>query len=440
MNAPVATRATDGLTGSRLVMLVLICGLAITFDGYDLVVFGTTTSHLMKEFHVGPPQLGTVGSYALMGMMLGALGAGAAADKFGRRVLLIGSVVWFSLWMIVAAMAPSLAVFSIARFLCGLGLGGCMPTATAIVVEYAPRGRSNLTYGIMQSGFAVGGILAAGLGILLLPHTHWRTLYWIGGIAPLLLVALPALKFLPESIDLLLVRGQRDKAEQLATRLGLGVPESLPTKEKGSLATLFSRSLALPTILFWLTTFCCLLLVYGMNSWLPEIMRKQGYQLGSALSFLLVFNLGSIVGSVIAGIFADRIGNKPMIIISYALAVISAVGLSFRPDLLILYFLVAIGGQGAIGTQNLINPFVTSYYPAYARGTGIGWSLGIGRIGAICGPIIGGVVLGSSLGVAWNFYVFAIVALLGAIAVALVPRRRTALDSSPAPTEVTPAG
>ncbi|TDO92858.1 MFS transporter [Enemella evansiae] len=416
---------TEGLTGNRLIGLVLICGLSITFDGYDLVVYGTTIPKLMAEWGIGPAQAGAIGSYSLIGMMIGALVIGSLADRVGRRKVLIASVAWFSLWMIVCAIAPSVTLFAVARFLCGLGLGACMPTAAAVVVEYAPRERSNFIYGMMQPGFAVGGILAALLGILVMPAFGWRAMYWIGAL-PLLIVCLPALKWLPESIEFLMAKGRRDQAYRLADRLGLVEPT---THDEGPgkvrLSRLFSGGLALPTVLFWVSTFCALLLVYGLNTWLPEIMRKQGYPLGSALSFLLVFNLGSILGLVVGATIADRIGSKPVIAVSFALAAISAVILSFNPNVIVLYLLVAIGGYGAIGTQTLINPFVTRYYPAALRTTGISWSLGTGRLGAICGPLLGGLVLASSLGAGWNFYLFAVVAVLGAIAAALVPKSPT---------------
>lgn len=417
------TGPKQGLRGGKLAGLVAICALAITFDGYDLVVFGTTVSHIMAEWGINPAQAGVVGSYALIGMMIGALTVGTLADRFGRRKILIASVVWFSLWMIVAAVSPSLGLFGLARFMCGLGLGGCMPSATAMVVEYAPKGRGNLVYVIMQSGFAVGGILAAGLALAILPVANWRVMYLIGA-APLIIVVLPALKFLPESLDYLVARGKSAAASALAARLDIDVPQPRTAAKRGTPVDLFRNNLLPATLLFWVAAFCALLLVYGLNTWLPEIMRKQGYEMGSALTFLLLFNLGSIVGSIIAGWAADRFGSKPVIAISFTLAVISAVALSMRPDLWILYILVAIGGQGAIGTQNLINPFVTSYYPAPMRGTGIGWTLGIGRLGAILGPIIGGWVLASSLGAGWNFYIFAIVAVVGLLAVTLVPKRK----------------
>lgn len=413
----------QGLSGAPLVRLVALCALAITFDGYDLVVYGATVSGVMDEWGIAPDQAGVVGSYALVGMMLGALLVGSLADRIGRRRVLIASIIWFSGWMIVSAVAPSLWVFALSRFLCGLGLGGCMPSATAMVVEYAPKARGNLTYVIMQSGFAVGGILAAGLALIMLPSLGWRSMYLFGGVAPILLVVLPALRHLPESLEFLVTRGRMAEAEQLAKRLRL--PQPTPANESAprtSPLELTRNGLLPGTLLFWVATFSALLLVYGLNTWLPEIMRTQGYPLGSALTFLLVFNLGSIVGSVIGGWVADRIGSKPVIVASFTLAAISAMALSLRPDVWLLYALVAIGGHGAIGTQNLINPFVTSYYPARLRSTGIGWSLGIGRLGAITGPIIGGAVLASTLSPGWNFYMFAIVAALGALTILLVPK------------------
>ncbi|MGO1165079.1 MAG: MFS transporter [Janibacter sp.] len=423
----VPTTAEHSLSGAALVRLVAVCGLAITFDGYDLVVYGTTIPALMDEWGLSPAEAGTIASYALMGMLVGALLVGSIADQVGRRKALIGSVVLFSLCMIVCAIAPNPAVFGLARFVGGLGLGGCMPTAAAVIVEYAPKEKRSLTYVISQSGFAVGGILAAGLAIPLLPALGWRAMYLIGA-APLVIVVLPALKYLPESLEYLVAKGRTAAAASLAGRLGVAVPPSpaTGTDRRTGPQRLFQTGYQLPTLLFWAATFCALLLVYGLNTWLPQLMREAGYPLGSALSFLLVFNLGSIIGSLIAGPIADRIGSKPVIAVSFGLAAVCAVWLSFSPSVIPLYILLAIGGHGAIGTQNLINPFVTGYYPAAVRSTGIGWSLGIGRFGAILGPLVGGWILSSSLGLDWNFYFFGLIALIGALLVSLVPQRPTA--------------
>jgi len=173
-----------------------------------------------------------------------------------------------------------------------------------------------------------------------------------------------------------------------------------------------------------MASFCGLLLVYGLNTWLPEIMRASGYPLGSALSFLLVFNLGSVVGALLGGRLSDKHGAKPIILGSFALAAVCAAALSTNPGQVAIYALIAVAGYGTIGTMHLINAHVTRSYPVNVRATGIGWALGVGRLGAILGPAVGGLIIDSSLGAGWNFYFFAVVAVLGAAAVAAFPRTR----------------
>jgi MFS transporter, AAHS family, benzoate transport protein len=422
---------SPGLRGRTLATVVAVCSLSITFDGYDLVVYGTTIPSLLKEWGIGPAQAGAIGSYALIGMLLGALLVGTIADRIGRRRALIACLVWFSVFMGLCSIAPSPEVFGLLRFLCGIGLGGLMPTVAAIVIEYAPKGRGNFTYVLMQSGYAIGGILAASLAIPLIPALGWQVMYLIGA-APLVLVVPLAWKYVPESLEYLMARGRHDEARALATRLDLPAPAA-PTAaaRRPGVRDLFTGGYGLASVLFWIATFSALLLVYGLNTWLPQIMREAGYPLGSALSFLLVFNLGSIVGSLIGGRIADRVGAKPVIIVAFALAAVSVAALAFRPSMALIYVLLALGGYGTIGTQNLINSYVTSYYPGAVRATGIGWTLGVGRLGGVLGPFVGGLVLASSLGLNWNFYLFGAIALVGALIVTFVPRSPTATAVSP---------
>jgi AAHS family benzoate transporter-like MFS transporter len=400
-----------------------VCSLAITFDGYDLVVYGTTIPSLLEEWEIDTAQAGAIGSVTLMGMLVGALLVGTVADRLGRRRALLGSLIWFSLFMGLCAFAPSPEVFGALRFLCGIGLGGLMPTVAALVIEYAPRGRSTFTYALMQSGYALGGILAASLAIPLIPAVGWEVMYLIGA-APLVLVVPLAWKFVPESLEYLVLRGRHAEARELANRLDVPVPApaARDAGPSGGLRDLFRGRYGLASVLFWIASFSGLLLVYGLNTWLPQIMREAGYPLGSALSFLLVFNLGSIIGSLIGGRVADRIGAKPVILVAFTLAAVSVTSLSLEPPMWLIYVLLAVGGYGSIGTQNLINSYVTSYYPGAVRATGIGWALGVGRLGGILGPYLGGVILASSLGLNWNFYLFGVVALVGALLIGCVPR------------------
>lgn len=417
---------SDRSQGRTSWAVFILCGLAVAFDGYDLVVYGTTVPALIAEWGIGPAQAGALGSYALIGMLVGALLVGTLTDLVGRRRMLLACVAWFSVFTAACAFAPSPEIFGVLRFIGGIGLGGLMPTAAALVVEYAPEKRVNLTYAVMQSGYAVGGILASALAIPLLPAAGWRVMYLIGAL-PVVLVLPLAWRMLPESLEYLVVSGRTEEARALAAKLGRPVPDVQRPARRSWTAVL--RSVAAPgyrvgTLLLWLAAFCGLLTVYGMNTWLPQIMRQANFPLGSALSFLLVFNVGSIVGSVIGGRAADRLGSKVVIVVSFLLAAAGIAALTAQPGTVALYALVAIAGYGTIGTQNLLNVHITRYYPAAVRSSGIGWALGVGRLGAILGPSLGGLVLASGADYRWNFWLFAFVALVGAVAVWLVPRLR----------------
>jgi AAHS family benzoate transporter-like MFS transporter len=421
MTSPTATiaRSRAGL------WVVAICFVTIVFDGYDLIVYGAVVPSLLKnpDWHLTAGQAGAIGSYALTGMVIGTLLVGALTDIVGRRRIMFASIIWFSLAMGATALAPSPEVFGILRFVTGLGLGGVVPTAIALTVEYAPPHRRNFNNALMFSGFSLGGVLAAVLAINLVPTQGFRIMFLIG-MAPLVLVLPLAWKYLPESVSFLQARGRHDEAAILAAKYGVQPePVAAETSSKWSaLAVLFGRKQLAATILFGLASFFGLLLVYGLNTWLPQIMRQAGYPLGSSLRFLLVMNLGAIVGALVASTLADRLGSKVVTTVAFALAACSIYALSVNPVSFALYLLIAIAGLGTVGTQILVNGYVATHYPAGSRATALGWSLGVGRLGAIVGPLFGGWVLDSGLSLDWNFYGFAVPAVLGALVIAAVPR------------------
>ncbi|SHF34232.1 MFS transporter [Streptoalloteichus hindustanus] len=433
------TATGAGRNGRTCLSAVAVCGLAMVFDGYDLVVYGATLPTLTREWGLSPEQAGAIGSYVLVGMLLGAVVVGTVSDVVGRRRTVLLSVAWFSVAMLLCAFAPDPTTFGLLRFVAGLGLGGMMPTVSALAVEYAPPRHRNLTFATVFSGYAVGGMASAGLA-LLLPRDEWRLMYGVGALA-LLLVPV-ALRWLPESLDHLVARGRLAEAAAVATRFRLEPPvarDVAPEPPRAAVRGLFVGPAALATAAFWAASFCGLLLVYGVNTWLPQIMRAAGYPLGSSLTFLVVFNVGSIVGSVLGGWCADRFGSKLLIGTAFLVACGSIGLMAVGPPTAVLHVLVALGGFGTIGTQNLVNAYVARYHPPQRRATALGWSLGFGRLGAICGPLVGGLVLGSGLAVAWNFVVFAAVALVGAVAILLVPARRSE-GAAPIPTANAPAG
>ena len=189
----------------------------------------------------------------------------------------------------------------------------------------------------------------------------------------------------------------------------------------GGLRPLFARGIALATILFWVMSFCGLLLVFGISAWLPTIMQTSGYSLGSSLLQTAAMWVGAGVGMVIGGRVADALGAKPVVATAFLLGCVSLLIMSTAPSLAVLYILMFVSGLGFIGSQVLTNAYIVTAYPEHLRGPAIGWALSIGRLGAIVGPLLGGVILSSGLHVEWNFYAFAIPAAIGAVATLLVP-------------------
>ncbi|MGI5287803.1 MFS transporter [Nonomuraea polychroma] len=422
-----STNAAPPASRSRLVVVAL-CSAAIIIDGYDLIVYGTVVPTLADgsaEWTLGAAEIGRIGSYALIGMLIGAMLIGTITDLVGRRRVMLGCIAWFSIAMALAAAAPTVELFGFARFVAGIGLGGVVPTAIALTMEYAhPRHRST-TNAFMFSGYSIGGILASLTAIAVIPALGWRAMFWIGAVLGGLLLPV-AWRMLPESANYLLLRGRNAEAAELAARYGVTLEETPARAKQGPAAaikSLFERRFLAGTLLFWLGTGVGLLLVYGLNTWLAQIMRQAGYPLGSALAFLLVLNLGAIVGTPLLGMAADRMGSKPVTVGMFVVAALSIFLLSMRLPSVLLFALVAIAGACTIGTTILVNAYTANFYPAHMRATGLGWALGVGRLGAICGPIYGGAILASGWGIEANFYAFAIPAVVGALAIFVIPAR-----------------
>jgi AAHS family benzoate transporter-like MFS transporter len=415
---------------SLTILVVFSCWFAILADGYDLGIYGAVLPKLLEyqEWGLTPAKAGVIASYALVGMLIGAILVGTITDLIGRKWTLIVCLTLFSITMALAAMATTPEMFGLFRFIGGIGLGGVIPTASALTIEYSPVKRRSLAYAIMFTGYSFGIVLGSLLSIVMLESFGWRLMFWIGAI-PLLAVPF-FVRYLPESLSFLLMKNRRDEVEKICKRYELEVLEqdmeekSSPQSRWQGISTLFSKPYLRATILFWIIDIMAMFLIYGLNTWLPQMMRKAGYPLGSSLSFLLMLNLTAAGGVLIAGAIADRWGSKRVISISYLLAAVAIAVLSIKSSLLVVYILVGIAGFGSVGITQILNAYITKYYPSHARATALGWTLGFGRIGAISGPIIIGMFMSMQYEQVWNFYIFAIAGLIAAIAVLLIPMKK----------------
>ena len=425
------SRIVDESKFNRFHGLVLaLCAFIIVCDGFDLVIYGSVVSVLMEDWQLTAVQAGALGSYALIGMMFGAFIFAPLADKIGRKKVIILSVFLFSLFTGLIGFAKSPTEFGIYRFISGIGLGGVLPITVALMTEYAPKHLKNRLVTIMMCGYSVGGILAAGLGIFLIPRFGWESVFFVGAFP---LLALPIIiKWLPESLGFLLARNKKKEIGRLLSKIDpTFTPEKndqyevvIPKKTGMIGANLFQEGRALSTLLFWVSFFMCLLMVYGLNTWLPKLMAQAGYALGSSLMFLLVLNAGAILGSLIGGWAADRWNTKKVLIFYFILGAIALTLLGTHPNTFVLYTLVAIAGATTIGTQIILYSYVSQYYPITMRSTGLGWASGVGRIGGIVGPIMGGFLLGAQFPLQFNFMAFAIPGMIAAIAVAIIREKK----------------
>jgi AAHS family benzoate transporter-like MFS transporter len=410
--------------------VVAICATALAFDGYDLVVYGTVVSTLIRDpeqlGRIGPEQAGALGSYALIGVMVGAFIAGSIGDIVGRRRLMLINLLWFSVGMGVTAMVNSVALFGVGRFLTGIGVGALVATAGAIVAEFAPPGKKNLCNAIVYSGVPLGGVLAALLAILLLPQIGWRGLFWVGALPLVTLLPLAMVK-LPESIAWLTSRGRDEEARRWSARTGIPVPATVPADRpaasrppRAGFVGLF-RDYPTATLLLGFISASCLLLVYALGTWLPYLMRLRGFGPSSSLMFLLVLNAGAVLGALGASRAADRFGPKPVVASSFLIGALTIASLTMKVPTAVLLIMVAIAGLGTSGTQVLLFGFVANYYRTTVRAAGVAWAAGFGRLGGIGGPLIGGLLIGAGIAVQTNFYFLAAIALIGLLLTMLVP-------------------
>jgi AAHS family benzoate transporter-like MFS transporter len=288
----------------------------------------------------------------------------------------------------------------------------------------------------MMASYNVGGLLAAGLAILLIPTFGWRVMFLIA-LVPFAVVVPLALRYMPESISFLLAEGRRAEAEALSRRHGVDLQEverSVRREEEvavhegrlHALKTIVSRLYVLRTVAFWVASFMGLMLIYGLNTWLPQVMTVAGYSVGSALSFLVLFNAGAAVGLLLVGRIADRIGTKLTCALSFSLAAVSISLLSIKMPLVLIYTFAGLAGVGTFGGMTLIYAYIGQYYPTSSRATALGWSAGVGRTGAITGPILGGFLVGAGIAVPWGFYTFALAGLIAALIIFALPRSPTA--------------
>ncbi|MBO4255013.1 MFS transporter [Streptomyces griseorubiginosus] len=436
-SSPSPSPSPSARVGRLALLVVGLCWLAVLFDGLDMFIYGSVLPHLLetKTFGLTADQAGDLGSYATFGMLLGALTAGTVADRIGRKKLMTACVTLFSLASGICAVSGSVAVFGLGRTLAGVGLGGLLPTAISMVSDYAPRGRGALVIGLLMTAHHAGGILSAYVAKWLVEPVGWRAAFSVC-VAPLLFAPV-LVKWLPESLSFLLAKGRTEEAGELAARYEVELPavagRTSAADRWDALRNLFRGGEWIQTLLYWPASFGGLLLVYGVATWLPTLMRTEGYELTNALTFVVVFNLGGIVGMLVAGRAADRFGAPRISAIWFALTAAGVYLLSVHMSTGVTTLVVFLTGVFLNSAQTMIYATVSIRSAPDNRATAVGWTSGMGRFGAVFGPWLGGRLLAAGHA-DWGFTAFALAGVSSMVFIG-VASLRTPKPPTPATTD-----
>jgi MFS transporter, AAHS family, 4-hydroxybenzoate transporter len=385
--------------GPLQIRVFALCLASLIMDGFDVQAMGYVATTMLGEWNQPAPALGPLLAWGHAGVLVGAIVFSMLADKIGRRPVLVGATLFYAIMTIVTAYAQDIDQMRWLRFIAGLGLGSIIPNATALVGEFSPKRTRVAWVMCITMGFTLGAAIGGFIANALIGAFGWRSVFVFGGLVPLV-IAILMFFGLPESLQFLAVRKQRlDRLarwlKQLDPTLRIDAGTRFTTNETVQRGVpfwhLFREGRAFVTLLYWIVNFTNILVLYSLSGWLPLIFQNlMGYERSTAIWLSTVVQIGGTVGAFGLAWAITRGGFTPILTLTFAIATVS-VAVIGQPGLSLplLYTIVFIAGWCIVGGQPGLNALGSSYYPTYLRSTGVGAGLGVGRIGAIVGPMIG---------------------------------------------------
>jgi AAHS family 4-hydroxybenzoate transporter-like MFS transporter len=409
--------------------VVVLCALVMFLDGFDTQAISYMTPLIAKEWGLPRELLGPIFSSALTGLMVGYLVLSPLSDRFGHRRLILASTVAFGFLTLVTVAVTGVTELMILRFVTGVALGAAIPSAVALTTEYSPKRLRATFVLVIYCGFSLGFVAAGGVAAWSIPLYGWRSMLWIGAVAPLLL-AIAVFVLLPESLDFL-VRTKADprKVWRVLRRVDQDLPDDGPDKfttdiaeTRSAVGSLFQSGRSFGTIVLWLVFGLNLAEFYALQSWLPTILTNLHYPLSTVALATSLTTIGGIVAAFAIGPAMDRLGAYGSLAVVYFAGVVfvALLGPAISAPPWVLLVAAFCAGFCISGGQKSVIALTAIFYPAPIRSTGVGWALGIGRLGGIGGPLLVGVLLGYQLSAASLFYAAAVPMLLAGILVTLL--------------------
>lgn len=418
----------SGWTGLQLRTLIL-CFVLNMLDGADVLVVSFVAPVLTREWHISDAVFGLVFSSGLAGMTLGALLLAPYADLWGRKTLILFATGVIASGMLASAMADNVYQLVALRFWTGLGIGSMLASVATLASEFAPERYRPFAVITATAGYPIGATLAGLIGGAIIPAFGWQGMFVFVGAGSLLMLPLLHLA-LPESVQFLVARQPRHallRANRYLAAQGLALLDALPPRTSLSsrppIGSLLRRDLRSGTFLIWGAFFSAFLTLYFLTSWVPRIALEAGYPLATAINGSAIFNLGAFVGLITLGWLAPRIGLAKLVGLFFVLAMLAMLVFGewhaptsvFYADMFLIGFLLQGGFGGLYG-------MVARFYPTEMKTTGVGWAIGVGRLGAVAGPILGGMAISGGLGLQVTFALFALPVIVAAGFVWLLAR------------------
>ncbi len=381
---------------------VTLCGMVLFMDGFDANTIGFLAPSIARTTHIPIATFGPIFSASLVGLMIAAMLTGPLADRWGRKWPVILSTLTLAVFSILTAHASTFNQLVIFRFLTGLGLGGALPNSVALAAEYIPKRLLSVLVSILFCGVPLGGFICGLISSAMVPIWGWPSVFYVGGALPLA-ISLVLILVLPESVQFLLLR--RPDSPRLARLLARISPDVATSKARPSLEAqipehegmpvkhLFTEGRALGTLLLWIPNFMNLLLMYFIINWLPALLTGAGMSVSAGVTASAFFSCGGILGSLVQGALIARFGAYGILLAEFGLASILVTLMSvispWFPLVIVVTFTL---GFFVIGAQAGLNVLAARFYPTNVRSTGVGWALGIGRVGSIVGPLLPGIL------------------------------------------------